>query len=414
MNCFFVSCEIAKNPELKGKAVAVGHNGNDRKGMILAASYEARPFGIRAAMPIPEAMRKCPNLILIEPHMELYSEFSRNFFNYFLSITPLVEPGSIDEAYLDVTDVCAPSLIVDLAHNIQNDLLELFNLPCSIGIAPNKFLAKMASDMKKPLGITILRKREIDKLLWPLPISDMFGVGKKSLDNFKALGIKTIGDLANYKDYKLLCDVIGRSNAENLYAHANGEGSTDVDVSRFTDVSSISTSQTLDYDEYDVSKMHMIIKILTNVIASRLEKASLKASTFTLQIKYFNFKQVSKSKTFTEPTNDSNKIYHIMLDLFEDLYETNIPVRLFGVGASRFSENKEEIKQLTLFDELDAEEKAYNINKLLKNINDTFGGGIIKKGVNKEKDHHESINTNKYDKKWAKEARSEIRSLNKR
>ena len=103
-----------------------------------------------------------------------------------------------------------------------------------------------------------------------------------------------------------------------------------------------------------------------------------------------------------------------MLDLFEDLYETNIPVRLFGVGASRFSENKEELKQLTLFDELDAEEKAYNINKLLKNINDTFGGGIIKKGVNKEKDHHESINTDKYDKKWAKEARSEIRSLNKR
>lgn len=414
MNCFFVSCEVAKNPELKGKAVAVGHYGNDRKGMILATSYEARPYGIRATMQVPEALRRCPNLIVIEPHMELYSEFSRNFFNYFLSITPLVEPGSIDEAYLDVTDVCAPSLIIDLAHNIQNDLLEMFNLPCSIGIAPNKFLAKMASDMKKPLGITVLRKREIDKLLWPLPISDMFGVGKKSLDSFKALGIRTIGDLANYKDLRLLGDVLGRNNAESLYAHANGEGSTEVDVSKFTDVSSISASQTLDYDEYDITKMHMMIKILTNVISTRLEKANLKASTFTLQIKYFNFKQTSKSKTCQTPTNDSSQIYHQMLELFEDLYETNIPVRLFGVGASRFSENKEEVRQLTLFDNLDDAEKANNVGKLLNSINETFGGGTIKKGVTINKEEKKQIDTNKYDKRWGNSARAEIKSLNNR
>lgn len=395
MNCFFASCEIAENPELEGKIFAVGHNGNDRKGIILASTYEARKFGIHAAMPVAEALRRCPNLILVEPRMNIYSDYSRRFFDYFLSITPLVEPGSIDEAYLDVTDVCAPSLIVDLAKNIQNDLLEMFNLPCSIGIAPNKFLAKMASDMKKPLGITVLRKREIDKLLWVLPISDMFGVGKKSLDSFKALGINTIGDLATYKDLKLLSDVLGKNNAENLYAHANGEGSNEIDVTRFNEVSSISLSQTLDNDEYDVSKMKLILKILSNALSTRLEKANISASTFTIQIKYFNFKQTSKSKTFKEPIKEASKISEIILDLFEDLYETDIPVRLFGVGASKFVESKNEIKQLSLFDKLDEEEKEYSVNNLLKEINKSIGFEIIKKGVKID-----STNLNNDDKNW--------------
>lgn len=414
MNCFFASCEIAENPELKGKSVAVGHLGNDRKGIILASTYEARKYGIHAAMPINEALRKCPDLVLVEPRMEVYSDYSRRFFDYFLSITPLVEPGSIDEAYLDVTDVCAPSLIIDLAHNIQNDLLELFSLPCSIGIAPNKFLAKMASDMKKPLGITILRKREIAQILWPLTITDMFGVGKKSIDSFKALGIKTIGDLANYKDLKLLRDVLGRTNAESLYAHANGEGNNEIDVSRFNEVSSLSVSQTLDNDEYDVTKMKMMLKILSNVIANRLEKSNVVASTFTLQIKYFNFKQTSKSKTFTEGVNASNKIYEIILDLFEELYEIDVPVRLFGIGASKLSQRKTELKQLSLFDKLDEEEKEYNVNNLLNEINKNIGFDIIKKGCNSINNNSKNkIDTDKYDKSWRGSTREDIRSLNK-
>lgn len=411
MNCFFVSCEIAENPELKGKKVAVGHIGNDRKGIIVASTYNARACGVHAAMPVVEAIRKCPDLIIVEPRMDVYSDYSRRFFDYFLSITPLVEPGSIDEAYLDVTDVCAPSLIVDLAKNIQNDLLELFNLPCSIGIAPNKFLAKMASDMKKPLGITILRKREIDKLLWPLPISDMFGVGKKSFDSFKALGIKTIGDLANYQDLKLLNDVLGKTNAENLYAHANGEGSNEIDVTRFNEVSSLSVSQTLDNDEYDVSKMKLILKILSNVLSSRLEKGNIVASTFVLQIKYFNFRQTSKSKTFGEAINDSNQIYEIMLDLFEDLYEIDVPVRLFGVGASKLLEQKQVVKQLSFFDKLDDVEKEHNVNNLLKEINKNIGFEIIQKGFNNSK---RKVEMDRYDKSWRTNTKESITDINKR
>lgn len=407
MNCFFVSCEIAKNPSLEGKKVAVGHMGNDRKGIILAANYEARPFGVRAAMPVQEALYKCPDLVVIEPHMELYSEYSRKFFDYFLSITPLVEPGSIDEAYLDVTDVCDKSSYLQLASEIQNYILTNFRLKCSIGIAPNKFLAKMASDMKKPLGITVLRKREIDKLLWPLPISDMFGVGKRSADSFDALGIKTIGDLANYPDMKLLQDVLGKSNAESLYAHAHGEGSNEVDVNRFNEVSSISNSQTLDKDEYDIKNMMMVIKILTNVVSNRLEKSNMKAHTFTLQIKYYNHRLVSKSKTFNDPINESYKMYEIMKDLFEDLYELDTPVRLFGVGAGKLVTSKEEIKQLSLFDKLDDEEKDYNIMLLLQKINKIYGTEIIRKGAH----HIENIDTNKYEKKWRNEINNKISKL---
>ena len=407
MNCFFVSCEIAQNPSLEGKKVAVGHVGNDRKGIILAANYEARPFGVHAAMPVQEALYKCPDLILVEPNMELYNEYSRKFFDYFLTITPLVEPGSIDEAYLDVTNVCKPTMYLELAQTIQNYIYNNFHLKCSIGIAPNKFLAKMASDMKKPMGITVLRKREIDKLLWPLPIGDMFGVGKKSLDSFNALGIKTIGDLANYKDIKLLQEVIGKTNAENLLSHAHGEGSNEVDVNRFNEVSSISNSQTLDQDEYDVSKMLLYIKILTNVLANRLEKSNMKAHTFTLQIKYFNFRQVSRSKTLTDPINDNIKIYTVMKDLFEDLYEIDIPVRLFGVGASKLCESKEEIRQLSMFDELDAEQKDYNITMLLDKINKSIGSEVVRKGF---KNYNSNISKT-FEKEWRKEIKNEIKKI---
>lgn len=408
MNSFFASCEIAENPSLKGKKIAVGHLGNDRKGIIVAASYEAKPYGIRAAMPVHEAMIKCPDLIIVEPRMSLYAEYSRKFFDYFLSITPLVEPGSIDEAYLDVTDVCAPSMIVDLARTMQNDILTKFNLPCSIGIAPNKFLAKMASDMKKPLGITVLRKREIDKLLWPLPISSMYGVGTRSLDSFKALNIKTIGDLANYKDMKLLQDVLGKTSAESLYYHANGGGSTEVDVNRFTDVSSISNSQTLDHDEYDPVKMLLMIKILTNTLSNRLSKANLKAHTFTLQIKYNTFKLVSKSKTFTDPINDEKKMYNIMKDLFEDLYDNITAVRLFGVGANKLVESKEEVRQLSLFDDLDEVEKDHNITSLLESINKSIGSIVIKRGV----DQTETKDLAKrYDKKWIPKIKEELNKI---
>lgn len=400
MNCFFVSCEIAENPSLKGKKVAVAPNTLDRKGIILAASYEARPYGVRSAMRVSDALRKCPDLILVEPTMGLYGEYSRRFFEYFLKITPLVEPASIDEGFLDITDVCEPSDVINLASKIQKDLLTIYGLPCSIGIAPNKFLAKMASDMKKPLGITILRKREIEEKLWPLPIGDMIGVGKKTLETLLTIGIKTIGDLANYKDLNLLKEVIGDTNATSLYAHAHGHGSNEVDVNRFNDVSSISNSQTFDHDEYDIINMKLMMKLLTNTICNRLDKHGLKAYNFTLQFKYNNFKVTSKSFTLKNPTSDSRMVYKMFETLFDDFYDNSFPLRLIGVAASKVIESSDEIRQLSIFDSLDEESKNQEIDNLIKNINKEYGNLTLKRGIKEINKTIDTVRTDKFDKSW--------------
>lgn len=401
MNCFFVSCEIAENPDLKGKKVAVAPHTSDRKGIILAASYEARPYGVHSAMRVSDALRLCPDLILVEPTHGLYNEYSEMFFEYFMTITPLVEPASIDEGYLDITDVCKPEEVLTLANTIQKTLLERFHLPCSIGIGPNKFLAKMASDMKKPLGITVLRKREIQEKLWPLPIEDMFGVGKKTLEKMKALNINTIGDLATYNDLNLLEHVLGSVSCKSLYANAHGIGNNEVDVNRFHDVSSIGNSQTFEFDEYIPSNMLLAIKVLTNSVSNRLLKSGLKAHTFTLQIKYNNFKVVSRSKTFDFATNDSTKMYNIYKDLFEEFYDDNLPVRLLGVSVNKLIEQKEEIKQMTIFDELNEMEKNHQIENLVKKINTSIGSNSLSIGLKNNSDIKEK--KNHYDRSWSEE-----------
>ena len=196
MNCFFASCEIAENPELLKKPVVIAHDDPFQRSIVLTASYVARSYGIKTTMQVREAFQLCKDIIIIEPDMDLYVSYSEKFYQYLLTITKKVEMASIDEAYVDVSDY--QGNVVALADKIQNDLLKEYRLPCSIGIAPNKFLAKMASDMKKPLGITILRKRELNQYLWPLPLEQMHGVGKKTAPKLQSLGLKTIGDLPTF------------------------------------------------------------------------------------------------------------------------------------------------------------------------------------------------------------------------
>lgn len=400
MNCFFVSCEIAENPDLAGKKVAVGANRFDHKGIITAASYEARKDGVRAAMSVSEALRKCPNLIIIEPNMSIYSEYSRNFFDYFYKITPLVEPASIDEGFLDITDVCEPQNAIHLAEEMQKYILTNLHLPCSIGIAPNKFLAKMASDMKKPLGITVLRKREIPEKLWPLPVGDMIGVGKRTLEMLQALGIRTIGELANYPNFALLKEMIGEASATNLMYHANGGGSNEVDDSHLDDVSSISNSQTFDNDEYSVENMKLVMKILINTMCNRMEKKNLKAFTYRLQLKYNTFKVASKSITLPNPTSDSRRVYKILESIFDDFYDKSFPLRLIGVAATKVIESKDEIRQMSIFDSLDDEQKSFEIDNLINSINQEIGAKTLKKGIKEQKNEQR---VEKFAKPWLDE-----------
>ncbi len=384
MNAFFASCEQAEDPDLQGKKIAIAHSSLDKRGIILTASYEAKRCGVKTTMPLFEAERVCPDLIVIEPHHEIYAEYSRKFFEYFEKITPVVEPASIDEGYLDVTDVCEASEYLNLAKKIQDDLLNLFNLPCSIGIAPNKFLAKMASDMKKPLGITVLRKRDVEKMLWPLPIEDMFGAGKKTCAILRQININTIGDLANFNDLPLLAKLIGNNISADLIDHAKGNGSNIVDRERYDTVSSISNSHTLDHDEYDIDKVIIVMKLLSNTVANRMEKSELKGSTFTLQLKYNNFKMVSRSITLPQATNNSYQMINIYKGLLDELYDGDLGVRLVGVAVGKLIKAKEEIRQMSIFDELDKETKELELNKVINNINNIVGNNSLKIGIDNE------------------------------
>lgn len=380
MNCFFASCEIAENEELKNKPIVIAHNDVFRKSIILTASYEARKYGIYTTMSTGEAIKLCPQLIIVEPNFPLYQNFSQLFFKYLYTITSKVEPTSIDEGYLDVTDVCKNLDAISLAKTIQDTLLKEYKLPVSIGVAPNKFLAKMASDMKKPLGITILRKREIDKYLWPLAVGKMFGVGKKTKPRLEAIGIYTIGDLAKYKNKAKLEETIGLRTAEILIKRANGIDCTEVDYTSVDEVLSVSNSHTFNYNVFQTEIIKDTLKVLANTVSERLNKRNLLALTIGIQIKYANFKMINRSTGLDNGINDSLELWHLVEDLFEDHFDGISEVRLVGVFATRLIENTNKIKQYTIFDDISLLSRENKVEHILKKIKKQYGDNSIKIG----------------------------------
>lgn len=389
MNCFFASCEIAENPELLKKPVVIAHDDPFQRSIVLTASYVARSYGIKTTMQVREAFQLCKDIIIIEPDMDLYVSYSEKFYQYLLTITKKVEMASIDEAYVDVSDY--QGNVVALADKIQNDLLKEYRLPCSIGIAPNKFLAKMASDMKKPLGITILRKRELNQYLWPLPLEQMHGVGKKTAPKLQSLGLKTIGDLANPKNLALMKQKLGNIYATSLHQRANGIDDSEVDYSGKVEVGSISNSHTFDRNIYEERILKDTLKILVNTVANRLQKKNLKAYTIGLQLKYANFRQINRSQSLETPTNDESDIYKIteaILDenFEEGLYDINNRrdsncIRLIGVFANRIVESKEQPhQQITIFDNLTELEKKEELKKIIDGVKTKFGETTINQG----------------------------------
>jgi len=379
MNAFFAACEIAENSEYQNKPIVIAHNDVFRKSIILTASYEARKYGIKTTMTTGEAIKLCPELIIVEPDFSLYQKYSQIFFNYLYTITNKVEPTSIDEGYLDVTEVCQKVSAIELAQTIQKTLLEKYKLPVSIGIAPNKFLAKMASDLQKPLGITVLRKREIDKLLWPLPIGEMFGVGKKTKPRLEAIGIKTIGDLANYQNLALLEKTVGKAMCTYLIERANGIDKSEVEYNTVDDVSSVSNSHTFSYNVINLSIIKDTLKVLTNTLSDRLIKRNLLAQTIGIQIKYANFKVINRSTSLENGINDNHELWSVIEDLFDDYYNGS-EVRLIGVFASRLTENNQKVKQYTIFDDLQKLSQESKVERILNKIKQQYGNDSIKIG----------------------------------
>lgn len=375
-NSFFASCEEAYNPSLKGKPVVVAGDPKERRGIVLAANYLAKQLGIYTTMPLWEAKKKCPSLIVRKPNFSLYRAISQQVFERLQRVSPLLERASIDEGYLDVTEMASVHPLI-LAEHIQRDLLETVQIPVSIGIAPNKFLAKMASEMKKPLGITVLRKRDVPNVLWPLTVETMHGVGEKTAKKLNAMGIATIGDLAKANEIALQ-QTLGIYGSR-LKEWANGIDHRPVNPEEGEKRKSIGNSITLPYDVTDQRVLLDILRQLAESVGRQMKQKRVVSATVQLTIRYHDFQTITRSKTWDNPFQEAEEIFRYVAYLLKKHWNGE-PIRLLGITALDVFDRKEAVKQLDLF-HYEEEAKTEALWKTVEKLRKKFGGTAIQKGA---------------------------------
>ncbi|WP_433743019.1 DNA polymerase IV [Falsibacillus pallidus] len=394
MNSFYASVEMAYNPALKGKPLAIAGNPEERRGIIVTCSYEARKFGVKTTMPLWEARKKCPDMIVMRPNFDRYRAASRGIFDILRTYSELVEPVSIDEGYVDITDSFELGSPLQIAASIQRSIKEQLDLPCSIGIAPNKFLAKMASDMKKPMGITVLRKRDIPNILWPLPVQEMHGIGAKTAEKLKGINILTIRDLASGNETQLK-KVLG-INGIRLRERANGIDSREVDPESVYDFKSIGNSTTLPRDISNQQELLAVLKELSQKVSERMRKKNALTVNISVMIRYKDRKTITRSRKLNNPIIKQKDIFNAASSLFIEHWNGN-GVRLLGVTAQDLVEEEDALLQLDLFS-YEKEAKKEPLYQALENLNSKFGKNAVTKGVKVDtlkKDQHTDTSFNK-------------------
>jgi len=379
LNAFFASCEMAQNPALK--KIPLGIGGSKDRGVLTTANYEARKFGVSSAMPVGEARRLCPNLEVLPVNFPLYEHYSNLFFDLLSEYSDAIEKASIGEGYLDMTTPKIDKHPLELAKEIQERLLQQYDLPVSIGVAPTLFLAKMASDMKKPLGITVLRKRDLSEKLWPLSIEKMHGIGKKTYPDLKLIGIDTIGALANYQDMHKLSLVLGNKMNE-MQDKANGIDERVVDPLRYEDYKSIGNSETYSLDLQTEEEVFDKITPLTRKVVNRLVDDHSVAKTISIQVRYHDFTQITRSFTLEQHTDNFYDLFHIVERLYEENTSTK-PIRLLGVSVSNLKPVSEHHEQLNLFSLKEVGSTNEKINVMIDEINKVYGKKLISQGTKK-------------------------------
>lgn len=385
MNAFYVSVELLRHPELRGLPVVVGGTGG--RGVVSAASYEARQFGVHSALSSAVARRLCPDAIFLPPDMSHYLEYSHQLHEIFESITPLVEQISVDEAFLDVTG--ARSLLGDaqqVAALLRQRVWDQTQLPCTVGIAPNKFIAKMASEFAKPkarrnriepgFGIyEVVPGTEIE-FLHPLPVQSLWGVGPATLKKLDTLGIRTIGDLAVI-DLPILMSAIGESHGRHLYALAHGIDERVVEPERVA--KSIGHEETFSRDITDHDELHQHLVRLCDAVARRTREAGIAAGTVMLKVKFSSFESVTRSTTPTVPLTTGPSMVAALEPLLASL-DYSQGVRLLGVHAQKLAESNGAAPRL--FDDggetpEDLEEQWVPASRAIDSIVEKFGHGVI-------------------------------------
>jgi DNA polymerase-4 len=374
MDAFYASVEQLDNPDLKGKPVIVG--GTSKRGVVSAASYEARKYKIHSAMPIAQAMKLCPRGVFLPVRMKRYKEISDKVLAIFQRYTPLIEPLSLDEAFLDVT---ASSKLFgsaeEIAAKIRRDVFQETGLTVSAGVASSKLVAKIASDLNKPDGLTIVPSGTEAEFLAPLPIKRLWGVGKKAQETLLLLGVHTIGDIVTLPE-KLLEQKFGK-HGMGLRRKALGLDDRDVEIEHET--KSVGHEFTFETDLVELEIIRRELLELAGMVAKRLRRYQLQGKTITLKVKYHDFKQVTRSSTITEHIADSKRIYQEVIQLLQKTDAGEKPLRLLGISVSGLRMENGSGQQL-LFPGVQTTEKRKNINKALDAIQEKFGSTAILPG----------------------------------
>ncbi len=377
MDAFFAAVEQNDRPELRGQPVLVG-GAADKRGVVSTASYEARRFGCRSAMPMARAVQLCPQAIVVQPRMERYVQISRELLALFEQSTPAIEPLSIDEAFLDVTGsirLLGPS--VQIAQQLKQDICQATGLTASVGIAPNKFLAKLASDLDKPSGLTVVAPNNIRGFLDPLPIARLWGAGAKTQSRLNSLGIRTFADLRQL-------------SAGCLEAEFGQTGRKFFDLARGIDdrpvvsdrqAKSISQETTFVQDVADCQHLRAVLLQQTEQVSSRLRHQGFKARTVNLKIRTQDFHTITRRSTLDGPSDSTTDFWAAAASLFERWWSTRPPtgrIRLIGIGVSQFS--GAEGCQMRLFGEAEAD-NARRLDETFDQIQDRFGRSAIARGL---------------------------------
>ena len=371
LDCFFVSVERIKDPALEGKAVAVGGSPSGR-GVVTSASYEARAFGVRSAMPAAAALRLCPQLIFVRGRFGDYTEYSNKLYRRVMELAPVVERASIDEMYFDLTG-CE-----DLYHNdlpgfiktMQQIVWKEFHLPCTIALASNKVVSKIAAQTVKPAGVIFVPHGTEREFLAPLPVDAIPGVGKKTGEVLRRKGLHIVADLQKIPAGKLE-SMLGK---HGMWIHrvANGLGTDELTTDH--ERKSIGNEQTFSHDIGDRAKLHKILFSLSEEVCSSLRYRHLKARTFTLKLRYADFETITRATTL-DPTDDDSVVFRTMKELLEASYTRRLPIRLLGVRATHLIDECQ--LELSLFPE---EGKRTQMLDAVDKIRKKFGDDVIHVG----------------------------------
>lgn len=342
MDAFYASVEQRDQPGYRGKPLVVGGSPEGRGGVVAAASYEARKFGIRSAMPSKQAVKLCPQAIFVRPRFEVYKDVSRRIREIFSRYTDLIEPLSLDEAYLDVTDDKQHiGSAIDIARQIKEAIRNELQLTASAGVSVNKFIAKIASDLKKPDGLAFIGPSAVEAFMEQLPVEKFHGVGRVTAEKMKSMNLHTGGDLKQLSEEELVRR-FGK-HGRFYYNIVRGIDHRSVQPNRAT--KSMSAEDTFPYDLKDIEEMNAELDKIAELVHQRLIKYQLKGRTITLKIKYGDFKQVTRRLSLPEPMNDLETIATTARQLLASAEQREQGVRLFGIGVSNFHEKQASFPQ---------------------------------------------------------------------